>query len=93
MVGSGDNYYTRYLHLKEVFVEVGERVEEGQIIGLSGNEGCSTEPHLHFDVSKRNVSNNAEPPVFVDPNGWCGEGTDPWEQLSGEKSIRLWKTD
>ena len=41
-----------YYHLKQhgVLVDVGERVEQGQKIGLSGNTGHSALPHLHFAV-------------------------------------------
>jgi murein DD-endopeptidase MepM/ murein hydrolase activator NlpD len=41
-----------YLHLQQngALVEVGDMVERGQKIGLSGNTGHSTMPHLHFAV-------------------------------------------
>jgi murein DD-endopeptidase MepM/ murein hydrolase activator NlpD len=41
-----------YYHLQQngVLVEPGERVEAGQKIGLSGNTGHTTMPHLHFAV-------------------------------------------
>ena len=40
---------TRYLHLSQVMVVFGEQVRRGRVIGLSGNTGFSTGPHLHLD--------------------------------------------
>lgn len=50
---------TRYLHLDGRLVSVGQMVNVGDLIGLSGNTGHSTGPHLHFDISINGV--------FVDP--------------------------
>ncbi|MBM7855472.1 hypothetical protein JOC37_001869 [Desulfohalotomaculum tongense] len=46
------NEYSFLAHLKQgsIRVEVGDRVKRGQVIGLCGNSGYSTEPHLHFHV-------------------------------------------
>ena len=51
--------YASYSHLKNkgAFVKVGDKVRQGQIIGLSGNTGWSSEPHLDFCVFRKNYKN------------------------------------
>ena len=46
----GAGVESRYGHLQTVGVARGQRVERGQPIGLSGNSGRSTAPHLHYEV-------------------------------------------
>ncbi|MBK8850675.1 MAG: M23 family metallopeptidase [Saprospiraceae bacterium] len=47
-----DGSVASYYHLKHkgVLVDVGHIIEKGQLIGLTGNTGFSSEPHLHFEV-------------------------------------------
>jgi murein DD-endopeptidase MepM/ murein hydrolase activator NlpD len=82
---------SRYSHLSRVDVEVGQQVDAGAPIGLSGNTGCSTAPHLHFEVYKLDqVSRRL---IVVDPFGWEGPSLDPWAtNAAGAPSLWLWAT-
>ena len=53
VIDIGNGHYAFYAHLKpgSLRVKVGDRVKRGQVIGLLGNSGNSTEPHLHFHIS------------------------------------------
>jgi len=63
IIDHGLDIFSLYLHLDEFKVSEGQMVKRSQIIGLSGNSGYSTAPHLHF--SMRVGGARVDPIVFI----------------------------
>lgn len=54
VLSHGQGYSTLYAHCSSLSVKKGQRVSQGQVIGLVGTSGRATGPHLHFEVRKNN---------------------------------------
>jgi murein DD-endopeptidase MepM/ murein hydrolase activator NlpD len=65
VIDHGWGIYTGYWHQSEIYVHVGDIVEEGQVIGLVGNTGRSSGAHLHWEVWAGGVQ--------VEPYDWLVE--------------------
>jgi murein DD-endopeptidase MepM/ murein hydrolase activator NlpD len=65
MIDHGWGVYTAYMHQSEILVEVGDHVEQGQLIGKVGNTGRVQGPHLHFEILVGDVQ--------VDPLEWLSQ--------------------
>jgi len=61
-----ERYRSRYAHLDEMLVKVGEEVERGQVIAYSGNTGLSERPHLHYEIQDLRVLHDSVP-VRINP--------------------------
>ena len=55
----GEKYQVAYMHLSQFNVREGDVVMAGQQVGVSGNTGNSTGPHLHFSVKKIDGDGNS----------------------------------
>lgn len=70
VVRIGPNRWALYGHMQpgSARVRVGDRVRTGQVLGLLGNSGNTTLPHLHFEILDNpvNTSANSVPYVFDD---------------------------
>ena len=49
-IDHGNGFMTRFAHLEEIKVKVGQRVEMGMVIATSGSSGGSVAPHLHYEI-------------------------------------------
>ena len=58
MIDHGFGYLSIYAHLSKMTVRKGDTVARGKLIGLVGNTGVSTGPHLHYEIRKDNVPVN-----------------------------------
>lgn len=52
VIKHGYSYQTVYGHMSMILVKVGQKIKRGDVIGLVGNTGTSTGPHLHYEVRK-----------------------------------------
>lgn len=62
VVNHGNGFETFYAHMSTINVVPGQIVYQGNLIGYTGNTGCSTGPHIHFEVR---INGNRD-----DPNWW-----------------------
>jgi len=52
VIDHGFGFKTLYAHLQESKVRKGQSIKRGEVLGLLGNTGTSTAPHLHYEVHK-----------------------------------------
>lgn len=62
-IDHGNGYQTRFAHNEKLSVKAGDRVTAGQVIGLMGDSGRASAPHVHFEVLRNGTRIN--PSQFV----------------------------
>ena len=58
VINHGNGFETFYGHLSAISVSPGQIVYKGNVIGLSGNTGNSSGPHIHFEIRVNGVQDN-----------------------------------
>jgi len=58
VIDHGKGLYSCYYHLSKISVKKGQRVKQGDILGLSGKSGRVNAPHLHFTIELYNLAVN-----------------------------------
>ena len=67
VIDHGGGMSTLYAHMSIVKVSVGQYVTQGDVIGVTGNTGASTGPHLHYEVHSTNMVNGRAVTVYENP--------------------------
>jgi len=65
-INHGYGYVTLYGHMSAIKVRVGQKLKRGDVIGLVGNTGKSTGPHLHYEVHFKGEIMNPQNYYFLD---------------------------
>lgn len=60
-IDHGFGYVTKYAHLNDVVVKVGEEIERGQVLGHVGSSGGSAAPHVHYEIM---LNNKKTDPIY-----------------------------
>ena len=58
VIDHGNGYSTLYGHCSNIYVTVGQQVNQGDVIAAVGSTGWSTGPHLHFEVRINGIAQN-----------------------------------
>lgn len=74
-IDHGMGLFSQYAHLSKLNVKAGDRVKQGDIIGLVGTTGFSTGPHLHFTFWAHNVPVNPDLFFGTTPFQWLKAGS------------------
>lgn len=79
LIKHAGGYQTEYAHLSEIQVNIGDKVTQGQVIGLSGHTGVSDFPHLHFGVKQEGK--------YIDPHVYLQNATIPVQNVQVAQAV------
>ncbi|KAF1022732.1 MAG: Murein DD-endopeptidase MepM [Acinetobacter bereziniae] len=63
MIDHGQGLISMFCHLSKINVEIGQVIQQGDLLGLVGKTGRVTGPHLHWGMSLNNA--RVDPQLFL----------------------------
>lgn len=86
-----DGTVIRYTHLRQggALVRAGDKVSPGQTLGLSGNSGASSAPHLHLQAFRNGTSFDADNSIPLTFRNAEGRTRPTGELIEGERYLAL----
>lgn len=70
IINYGEGLCVLYMHLSQINLKQGQKVSKGQVVGLVGNTGASTGPHLHYATYLHGVP--IDPDILLNiPKEWA----------------------
>ena len=86
VIDHGYGYQTVYGHLSEIKVTKGQNVKRGDLIGISGNTGITTGPHLHYQVEQ--FGSHKNPVNFFNNDVSAEEYNDMIQAFASKSKLR-----
>ncbi|MBI5943062.1 MAG: M23 family metallopeptidase [Chloroflexi bacterium] len=87
--------YTIYAHMSKIIAMAGQHVETGDVLGLVGDTGATTGPHLHFEIrlGRNTFYSTFNPELWTaPPQGWgvlVGRLTDEKDKLLNQVKVEV----
>lgn len=92
IIKTAKNEYLFFAHFKQhsIRVKQGDKVKQDQLLGLCGNSGNSSEPHLHFHIQNvENINIATGVKCFFDELKVNGEVKRDYSPVKGERIVRI----
>lgn len=92
-ISGADGWQSRYHHLREWVVGVGQHVQRGQVVAYCDNTGASSGPHLHFEIRPTPSQHTDPVPILNADAAAAGGGAEEPFTMGQMEDIAQWHSD